>query len=527
MAPCIPKQDRGICPAFSYCRALESYGVLTLTDECLFENSKGSWMVSLETARALVAATSHTLLAEALIKEAALERNRLAKTEATITNTEPLISARKDIFAARMRLWRAMLEASRQQRPFTDVELSYFTTNIKAAQADYLQQAAKVPEELRLSAGCAYDKALKSQYSLQFDAPMIEDINRLVGNMLNTRPTLLVGDKGIAKTQVAKFVMGLTGADPIVLSVKGDMMSDELIGKLKHDAARNTFVFQEGVLLTAMREGLPVLLDELNFGDQAIIARLQDILLKQPGETVFIQESGEESIKVAPGFVVLATANEASQRYRHRAILDPAIRDRFDIIMRNYPDLDIDPLLETSSSLLRLALSSAVDSWGIPTKHIDLGVLEKFVRLAHVTQYLYAVPGKNINIRFEEDHIASSVLEESQPLMTDCITPRTLSKAVLDCAAGNLPGVSFNNNYITSVLAALDQAGSTHNASIAEHVSVLLDFEGDDSNLSWLPEEERELISPRSGTKKASQGVFEGLSEKAFALLLDEDSDYL
>jgi hypothetical protein len=347
-------------------------------------------------------------------------------------------------------------------------------------------------------------------YALQFDEKMIEDINKLVGNVMNSRPTLIVGDKGIAKTQVAKFVMSLFGSEPMVISVKGDMMSDELIGKIKHDKVQNTFVFKEGVLLRAMRLGTPVLLDEINFGDQAIIARLQDILLKRPGEKVFVQESGEEPIEVAPGFTVFATANEASTRYRHREILDPAIRDRFNIILRSYPDLDINPLTDTPASLLRIALSSAVDSWGLPSPHINLETLESLVKLAHATQFLYSVPGKEVTIQFSEDKVSSSVLEESEPLMTDCITPRTVSKLIADFAAGNLPGVSLDATLIKNLISSLDQAGATHNRELAEQIGLLLDVDMIDLH--------EQAIVDESLTE--NHGVFSPLSYKAFDSLI-------
>lgn len=517
------------CPAFPYCKALESYGISLDDNQCFFLVKDGERRIAETIQKKTESNPEHQKLVEALLAQA---KEKLARYDAMaedLQTVEKLIEARKAIFLARKTLWEAMVTANKRQRPFTDIELEYFDANIREAIQAYQELAANCSPVLRISAGCAYDRELKREYALQFDQGMVEDINRLVGNMLNSRPTLLVGDKGIAKTQVAKFVMGLYGEEPIVLSVKGDMMSDELIGKIKHDAARNTFVFQEGALLTAMRKGLPVLLDELNFGDQSIIARLQDILLKRPGETVSVQESGDESIKAAPGFIVLATANEASQRYRHRAILDPAIRDRFDIITRTYPDLAIDPLVETSRSLLRIALSSSVDAWGIPSDHIDTAVLEKYVRLAHATQYLYAVPGKNVSIKFEEDHIASSVLEESQPLMTDCITPRTLSKTVYDCSSGNLPGIELNEEYIDGILASLDQAGSTHNYQMAAHVSSLLDFSAGDKgpDLSWLPEDEQDLVDPSRVYRRKTQGVFSGLSESAFASLCEDDPQYL
>lgn len=395
-----------------------------------------------------------------------------------------LISLRDKAFATHMHLWKTMVDAAVSGRLFTDAELTCFEARIQQAQRDLVTAEDQEDDQICLRAQACHDRALKIQYQLQFDDQMLSDIDRLVGNIINTRPTLIVGDKGIAKTQIAKFVMSLYGTAPLVVSVKGDMMSDELVGKMKHDKKNNTFVFQEGVLLEAMRKGVPLLLDEINFGDQAIIARLQDILLRRPGDTVFVQENDEEQITIRPGFMIFATANEASLRYRHREVLDPAIRDRFDIVMRAYPDLDHDPLLQSSPSLLRLAYSSAVDDQGILSDHIDKDILESFVHLTHITQYLYAVPAKDVSIELSDDQLKSVVKEDAQPLMSDCITPRTLSNVVQDCAAGNLPGRQLGCALIDRLVLSLDQAGSHHNAEIAEQVKLLLDFGERDDGLS-------------------------------------------
>jgi hypothetical protein len=515
------------CPAYDYCRAAESYGAsLTSSASCYLEKrdaqrdaqrgnrreggsepkDEGSaqhgtqhdtqrdgqrdeeWLpVPLTDNKAQAQAQTNRPLIKKLLALAAQARTRFDCESRENNEVETLIAAFSSLFAARLALWEAMIGATRDGRKFTDVELDHYQQAIANAQAALDTLLSTADSAVALRALCAHDHGLKERYALQFDPQMIEDINSIVGNIVNTRPTLIVGDKGIAKTQVAKFVMGLYGSDPIIVSVKGDMMSDELIGKIKHDRVNNTFVFQEGMLLTAMRTGLPILLDEINFGDQAIIARLQDILLRRPGEAVSVQESDGEPLVIQPGFAVIATANEASQRYRHREILDPAIRDRFSIVMRSYPDMSGDPIADLPPRLLRLALSSAVDRWGTVSRHIDLRMLEGFVRLAHATEYLYSVPAKDVALDIDADTITSSVIEESQPLMTDCITPRTLSKLIADCAQGNLPNTRLDTKLVLRTIRSLDQAGSTHNLLMAHQVRLLLDI-GTDGSLPLVAE---------------------------------------
>lgn len=412
------------------------------------------------------------LIPQKLMQDAVLQYRDYLQQEHDILAVQTLVRQYARELDAHLALWKAMIGAARAGRHFTDVELTCYEKEISRARKDLKAACANAQPAIAERAQAVHDRDTMQRYGLLFDRDLLSDLDTLVGNALSARPTLLVGDKGIAKTQMAKFVMRLFGTDPIVVSVKGDMMSDELVGKMVHDAARNTFVFEEGALPRAMRAGVPLLLDEINFGDQAIIARLQEVLLKRPGEKVFLQEEGVELV-VQPGFTVFATANEASQRYRHREVLDPAIRDRFEIIERTYPDLDDNPLDRPSPSLMRLALCEAVDDDGIPSRHVDRELLDAFVWVATLTQHLYAVPAKDAMVVLDNEHTTRRVRESDTPLLTDCITPRALNRAVRDSAGGNLPGRHLDLYLIDKVVRTLDQAGSHHNADLTRQAALL------------------------------------------------------
>lgn len=416
-------------------------------------------------------------LAEELIQDALSYISRIVESASEVAKIEELKECHILLFQKRLTLWQAMIASAREGRIFTDSELRYYERGIQEAYDRLSAQEAAAGELVCAQAQNAYDSLQMKAYHLLFDDALIDDINRMVGDIVSQRAVLIVGDKGIAKTEAAKFVMSLYGSNPRVVSVKGDMMSDELIGKMKYDAIHNSLIFEEGILLSAMRCGEPILLDEINFGDQTIIARLQEILLRKAGDIVFIQENGEEKVEIKPGFAVFATANEASSRYRHREVLDPAIRDRFDIIVRNYPDFDGDIFEGNPQTLMRLALSAAVDERGEMSTYIDKDLLNSFVNLSYITEYLYATPAREATVKFSDDSMKSVVREDAQPLLTDCITPRVVYDTVSDCAGGNLPGRKLDNELITRLLRSLDQAGSTYNFDLAQQVAYMLNID--------------------------------------------------
>ena len=388
---------------------------------------------------------------------------------------DDLITTYGQAFSAQLNIWQAMLGATRDGRKFTDVELTYYQQKRAEAEQATLERAASAPSEVVLRARAASDHHIKAEHKLLFDEQMTAVVDRLVSNLMDSKPTLLVGDKGIAKTQATKLVAKLFDPtrEPIIISGHGDMMSNELIGGMEQDKDTRVFRFKEGKIPYAMRMGLPVIIDEANVSDQPVMMRLQDLLLRRPGEQVIIQENGGDSIEIKPGFVVFATANEASARYQHRSVLDPAFRDRYDVIQMRYPDSKArNPLTEIPSTLMRLALASAVDGEGNLAAHIDLAELEKLVRLAHITQHLYSVPARNARVNITTGQATSNFLDD-EPTMTDCITPRTLDEVVGRCSDGNKPGMTLKSEMERAIV-SLDQAGSTTNQDYARKALTLL-----------------------------------------------------
>ena len=97
-----------------------------------------------------------------------------------------------------------------------------------------------------------------------------------------------------------------------------------------------TSFFQYGPLVRAVREGKPLIIDEMDGIPHSIIMRLNHILTRRPGDTIRVQEDGGDNIIVKQGFAVLATGNIKSARYK-REELDAAFLSRWWSNDINYP----------------------------------------------------------------------------------------------------------------------------------------------------------------------------------------------
>jgi len=85
---------------------------------------------------------------------------------------------------------------------------------------------------------------------------------------------------------------------------------------------------QYGPLVRAMKEGKPLIIDEMDGIPHSILMRLNHILTRRVGNKFKIQENGSEEIEIKKGFCVIATGNIKSAKYK-REDLDAAFLSRW------------------------------------------------------------------------------------------------------------------------------------------------------------------------------------------------------
>jgi MoxR-like ATPase len=209
------------------------------------------------------------------------------------------------------------------------------------------------------------------------------EIMKIISHLQLGIPVLLRGHLGAGKTEVALHVSRkYFGCEPEFISgseeaTKYDIYGRTQIGsrseddkrrefkarmdefqRMNPDAARKevkevekqfyqaiivkgltTSFFQYGPLVRAMKEGKPLVIDEMDGIPHSIIMRLNHVLTRRPGDSIKVQEDGGEDVTVNKGFCVMATGNIKSFRYK-REELDAAFLSRWwsdDIV---YPPQD-------------------------------------------------------------------------------------------------------------------------------------------------------------------------------------------
>ncbi len=269
-------------------------------------------------------------------------------------------------------------------------------------------------------------------------------IDELLPSLAQGRPVLLVGETGGAKTALAEFISReYFGVEPEFISGYGDVNSYQVMGKMNlgNEDGATVSNFIPGPMVRAMEAGVPLILDEINAMPPEFLKRLNKIVQLKPGDKFTIQEDSGREVTIKPGFVIIATANEKSKRYKGIEDLSVEFQNRFgaNVIRVLYPDSDVvygqNPL--ENAIIARAALT---DRSGNLVGGIEPEELERFVRACHVTQQVFS--GNN-GQGFRDFVDPQRLVDGKSGLEEAVLAPRTMV-ALLEKVRDSYGKVSLN-----------------------------------------------------------------------------------
>jgi MoxR-like ATPase len=154
-------------------------------------------------------------------------------------------------------------------------------------------------------------------------------------------PVFITGLSGNGKTTMVEQVAAKLKRDCIRVNISVETDEEDLIGG--NTLQDGNVIYREGPVLTAMRRGAVLLIDEIDRGSNKLMC-LQSVL---EGKAYFNKKTGEV-IRPAPGFNVIATANTKGRgtedgRFIAAQILDEAFLERFPItVEQEYPSTSVE-----------------------------------------------------------------------------------------------------------------------------------------------------------------------------------------
>jgi len=151
-------------------------------------------------------------------------------------------------------------------------------------------------------------------------------------------PIFISGLSGNGKTTMVEQVCANLKREAIRINISIETDEDDLIGG--NTLVDGNVVYREGPVLTAMKRGAVLILDEVDRGSNKLMC-LQAIL---EGKPYFNKKTGE-TVTPAPGFNLVATANTKGRgsddgKFISANILDEAFLERFAItVEQEYPTM--------------------------------------------------------------------------------------------------------------------------------------------------------------------------------------------
>ncbi|XP_075058881.1 midasin [Mixophyes fleayi] len=190
------------------------------------------------------------------------------------------------------------------------------------------------------------DPAIDESYILTSSVKLnLGDLVRVVsaGNLA----VLIQGETSVGKTSLIRWLACASGNHCVRINNHEHTDIQEYIGCYMSDSS-GKLVFQEGILIDAMRKGYWIILDELNLAPSDVLEALNRLL--DDNRELFITET-QEVVKAHPRFMLFATQNPPGF-YGGRKVLSRAFRNRFvELHYDELPSAELETILHKRCSL--------------------------------------------------------------------------------------------------------------------------------------------------------------------------------
>ena len=251
----------------------------------------------------------------------------------------------------------------------------------------------------------------------------------------------LVGKDASDPMKIAQRTKDLSTA---LLNIGINISNNEIAKILTGKSDVTETIFSYGPLGRAIRDGRPIIIDEINLVPPEILGRLNQVMLRGVGSTERLQENGEEPLEIKPGFVVLATCNLGTQ-YEGTREVNAAFKSRWVAKEVGYPNIE-----ETYD--LMLATLVRKDFVRMPPDFPPES-FEQLVDLAVATREIQEIfSGQTENQRFMA--MSSGVSPEKSQLEKAVVSTRDLMKKIISVWKKNNFRESLDNIISRNILAA-------------------------------------------------------------------------
>jgi len=191
-----------------------------------------------------------------------------------------------------------------------------------------LQAAQVIPMKPKTMTATVTENFVPTKDPLYVPFGFFGDLKKILESKM-FYPVMVTGLSGNGKTFMVEQACANAKREMIKVSISIETDEDDLIGG--NTLVDGNVVYREGPVLTAMRRGAVLVMDEIDRGSNKLLA-IQAIAEGKP----YINKKTGEVVMPAPGFNIVATANTKGKgsddgRFIAAQILDEAFLERFPI----------------------------------------------------------------------------------------------------------------------------------------------------------------------------------------------------
>lgn len=160
-------------------------------------------------------------------------------------------------------------------------------------------------------------------------------------------PVLIQGPTSSGKTSMIEYLANISGNNYVRINNHEHTDLQEYIGTYV-SGQDGQLIFQEGILIRALRQGHWIVLDELNLAPTDVLEALNRLL--DDNRELLIPET-QEVVRPHPNFMLFATQNPAGL-YGGRKVLSRAFRNRFlELHFDDIPDDELEIILRERTQI--------------------------------------------------------------------------------------------------------------------------------------------------------------------------------
>jgi midasin len=273
----------------------------------------------------------------------------LARALMFAVEVSPLFGLRRGLWEGCLMAFTMSLDAASISRAHEVCELHLLTPmkNARAALAQIPSLPANVDADDFIRFGPFWLRrgplapASESRYVITPSVQAkLSDLARVI--LTKRYPVLIQGPTSAGKTSAVEFLARQTGHRFVRINNHEHTDIQEYLGTYVTDPQSGNLVFQEGLLVTAVRQGHWIVLDELNLAPTDVLEALNRLL--DDNRELVIPET-QEVIKPHPNFILFATQNPPGL-YAGRKVLSRAFRNRFlEVHFDDVPKTELETIL--------------------------------------------------------------------------------------------------------------------------------------------------------------------------------------